>query len=62
MRKYKPRYEISDAEWDSMKDLLPAEHTGQGRPNKPNQAILNGILWVAKSGAVWRDLPERYGS
>ena len=62
MGKYKPRYELSDSEWNSIKDLLPPEHTGRGRPSKPSRDILNGILWVAKSGAAWRDLPERYGS
>ena len=62
MGKYKPRYELSDSEWDSIKNLLPPEHIGQGRPSKPNRDTLNGILWVAKSGAAWRDLPERYGS
>ena len=50
MGKYKPRYELSDSEWDSIKNLLPPEHIGQGRPSKPNRDTLNGILWVAKSG------------
>ena len=33
----------------------------QGRPSKCNRTILNGIVWIARSGAPWRDLPERYG-
>ena len=32
-----------------------------GRPSKCNRTILNGIVWIARSGAPWRDLPERYG-
>ena len=28
---------------------------------KCNRTILNGIVWIARSGAPWRDLPERYG-
>ena len=39
------------------------ENTGkQGRPRKDNRIILNGMVWLARSGAPWRDLPERYGS
>lgn len=38
------------------------ENTGKrGRPRKCNRTILNGMVWIARSGAPWRDLPERYG-
>jgi transposase len=58
------RYEVSDHEWESVKDFLPPERTGKpGRPAScDNRTSLNGILWIARSGASWRDLPERYGS
>jgi transposase len=57
------RYETSDSEWERIKDILPAERTGKpGRPSGDNRTALNGILWIARSGAPWRDLPERYGS
>jgi transposase len=57
------RYEISDEEWERVKDLLPSDKLKkQGRPPKPNRDMLNAILWIARSGAPWRDLPERYGS
>ena len=56
------RYELTDDEWNRIVDLLPPENTGkQGRPRKNNRTILNGIMWIARSGAPWRDLPERYG-
>lgn len=56
------RYELTDAEWEQVKDLLPPEETGKpGRPPKPNRKMLNGMIWLARSGAAWRDLPERYG-
>lgn len=56
------RYELTDEEWNRIADLLPPESTGkQGRPRKSNRMILNGIIWIARSGAPWRDLPERYG-
>lgn len=57
------RYEVSDEEWERVKDLLPPEHMGKpGRPSGDNRIALNGMLWIARSGAPWRDLPERYGS
>ena len=56
------RYEITDSEWSRVVDLLPPEKTGKrGRPSKDNRTILNGMIWIARSGAPWRDLPERYG-
>lgn len=56
------RYELTDREWENIKDLLPPENTGKrSRPSKDNRLMLNGIVWIARSGAPWRDLPERYG-
>lgn len=56
------RYELTDIEWEQIKDLLPPEQTGKrGRPPKENRMMLNAMVWLARSGAAWRDLPERYG-
>ncbi|MBW4573002.1 MAG: transposase [Tolypothrix carrinoi HA7290-LM1] len=32
------------------------------KPNKDHRAVINGILWILRTGASWRDLPEHYGS
>lgn len=57
------RYELTDEEWEQLSPLLPSEHTGKpGRPPKDNRLMLNAMIWLARSGAPWRDLPERYGS
>ena len=57
------RYELTDEEWNRIAPLLPPENTGkQGHPRKDNRTILNGMVWLARSGAPWRDLPECYGS
>lgn len=56
------RHEISDQEWERIKDVLPPENTGEGRPSKPNRNMLNGMLWISKTGSAWRDLPERFGA
>ena len=63
MKKPGRRYELTETEWNRIKDMLPPERTGKpGRPSSDNQTALNGILWIARSGAAWRDMPERYGS
>lgn len=57
------RYELTDIEWEQIKDMLPPEQTGKpGRPPKDNRMMLNAMVWLARSGAAWRDLPERYGA
>jgi len=56
------RHEISDHDWERIKDLLPSENSGEGRPSKSNRLMLNAMLWKVKTGAPWRDLPERFGS
>ena len=53
------RYEVTDAEWAIIEPMLPKHH--MGRPQKDLRAHFNGILWIARSGARWEDLPARYG-
>jgi transposase len=55
------RYELSDAEWERLSPLLPAERGTGGRPARPHREVLNAILWVLCTGSPWRDVPERYG-
>ena len=56
------RYELTKEQWERVKALLPPEETGKrGRPRKDNRTMLNGMLWIARSGAQWRELPEVYG-
>ena len=54
------RYEISDEQWERIKEMFPRTKTG--RPGKDSRLIFNAILWIVCSGAPWRDLPERFGS
>lgn len=62
MTNVKRRYELSDDEWNRIKNYFPirTEKT-RGRPYGDIRTIVNGIIWIARSGAPWRDLPERYG-
>lgn len=56
------RYELTDAQWKRLEPLLPPEKPRTGRPNHSHRRMINGMLWIARSGAPWRDLPDRYGS
>lgn len=55
------RYELSDAQWRRIADLLPGKKGDPGRSAADNRLFVNGVLWVLRSGAHWQDLPERYG-
>jgi transposase len=53
------RYDLTDFEWRLIEPLLP--NKPRGVPRVDDRRVLNGIFWVLRSGAPWRDLPERYG-
>ena len=53
------RYELSDYEWCVINSMLP--NKPRGIPRVDDRRVLNGIFWVLRSGAPWRDLPETYG-
>jgi transposase len=55
------RHALTDDEWECIEDWIPAP-AATGRPPKDSRRILDGILWILRSGAPWRDLPEEYGS
>lgn len=53
--------DLSDAEWRRIAPLLLRPNL-RGRPYRDPRGVLNGILWVLRTGAPWRALPLRYGS
>ena len=53
--------EFTDEQWARIAPLVPPQHPPTGRPNKDHRTILAGMLWVVRTGAAWRDLPERFG-
>ena len=62
MRRYKP--ELTDEQWKKIGPLLPEKKTGRkgGRPWVANRPVVEGILWILRTGSPWRDLPDRYPS
>ena len=62
-----PRHhrDVTDEHWEILEPFLPApthRADGRGRPWTDNRSVLNGILWVLRTGAPWADLPDRYPS
>jgi transposase len=53
------RNELTDHEWAAIKSMLPNKPRGVPRAN--DRRVLNGIFWVLRSGAPWRDLPDSFG-
>ncbi len=56
------RYEISDADWGRVKGHLPGRRGQHGGVAKDNRRSVNAVLWVARTGAAWADLPDRLGN
>ena len=52
---------LSEKQWEKIEPLLPRLKSN-GRPWKNNRLVLEGILWVLRSGARWKDLPKEYPS
>ena len=61
MDKYE-NYELTEEQWKRIQPLLPPENKGRKeRPRKDDRMMLNGMLWMNRSGAQWRQLPKCYG-
>ena len=55
--------DLTNEQWEALEQLIPEpvrRADGRGRPWRNSRDVLNGILWVLRTGAPWRDLPERY--
>ena len=55
------RHELTDEQWERLEPLLPGRRDDPGRTGENNRLFVNAVLWLAKTGAPWRDLPERFG-
>src|SRR5215471_10628676 len=57
--------DLTDAQWEFLDSLIPEpprRPDGRGRPWREHRSVLNGILWILRTGAPWADLPDRYPS
>lgn len=52
---------LRDDQWDRIKDSLPGKEGDRGRTAEDTRLFIEAVMWVARQGAGWRALPERYG-
>jgi len=52
---------LRDDQWDRMKDLLPGTLSDCGVTAKDNRLFVEAVLWIARTGSPWRDLPKCFG-
>ena len=55
------RHQLTDEQWSIVEPLIPKKHARTGRPPAEVRRMLDGIMWILRTGAPWRDLPERFG-
>lgn len=55
------RYGVTDEEWEKIQLLFPGGPGKRGNPGKDDRGFLDAVLWVKRTGAPWRDLPDRFG-
>lgn len=56
--------DLTEQQWSVVEALLPKDQTRadkRGRPWSDRRKVLNGALWILRTGAPWQDLPARYG-
>ena len=56
------RGDLTNEQWARLAPLLPLQKPKTGRPNLDHRRIINGILWILRTGAPWEDLPSHYGT
>jgi transposase len=52
---------LTDVQWERIAPLLPGKKGDPGRSGKDNRRFVEGVLWLVRTGAPWRDLPEYFG-
>src|SRR5262245_3907777 len=57
-----PRHAISDADWDRIRHLLPGQRGQHGGVARDNRLFVDAVLYVARTGIPWEDLPPRFGN
>ena len=59
-----PEPQLTDEQWSLIADLFPDELPSEkgGRPRRSSRECVEGILWVLRTGARWRDLPAHFPS
>ena len=56
------RRELTDAQWLRIERLVPGKEGDKGRHGDDNRLFVDAVLWIARAGAPWRDLPGAFGN
>ena len=54
--------DLTDEQWDLIKDILPGKIGDSGRRAKDNRGFIRAVMWISKTGSPWRALPSEYGN
>jgi transposase len=55
------RYELTAEQWRRIEGMLPGQEGDRDRTATDKRTFVNGVMWVLRSGALWKHLPEQYG-
>ena len=58
----KTRDLLTDDQWARIAPMLPGKDSDPGRTAADNRLFVEAVLWIARAGAPWRDLPKRFGN
>jgi transposase len=56
------RRKLTDAQWRRIERLVPGKKGDKGRHGEDDRLFVDAVLWIARAGAPWRDLPEEFGN
>ena len=56
------RRELTNAQWRRIEHLVPGKEGDKGRHGEDNRLFVDAVLWIARAGAPWRDLPPAFGN
>ena len=57
-----PRQQLTDQQWEAVAPILPGKSSDRGRTGADNRKSLEGMIWILRTGAPWRDLPSDFGN
>lgn len=55
------RHRLTDAQWERIEPLVPGKKGDPGRHGEDNRKFVEAVLWIARTGVPWRDLPAEFG-
>ena len=56
------RRELTDLDWRRIEALVSGREGDKGRHGEDNRLFVDAVLWIARAGAPWRDLPPQFGN